>query len=296
MFGEYGVIYRSHALTVPYPLFVGQLAFPSAQSAPQKVMESNQELKAFACYLAKCGEDILDLTSLQFDLGQGLYFNSTIPLGFGLGSSGALCAAIYQQYKKSKDDPSLEHLLKIFIRMESYFHGLSSGMDPLTSYLGTPLLFHCGQSIAPVDIAWPREGEGEGALFLLNTGRARRTEPLVNLFLEKCKSTEFEVFFKNTIIPTTNQCIHYFLQEDTMGLWESFRQLSICQFERFQPMIPPLLFPLWERGLREKRFALKLCGAGGGGFLLGMTKDLPKLKQLLGDWEIRPVCFLRCCV
>ena len=32
---------------------------------------------------------------------RGLYFESTIPQGFGIGSSGALCAAIYDRYSKN---------------------------------------------------------------------------------------------------------------------------------------------------------------------------------------------------
>jgi mevalonate kinase len=37
-------------------------------------------------------------------------------------------------------------------------------------------------------------------------------------------------------------------------------------------MIPQSFQDLWQQGLDEGHFALKLCGAGGGGFLLGMGK------------------------
>src|SRR5690242_20746449 len=44
----------------------------------------------------------LDLAALENDLNKGLYFDSSIPQGFGVGSSGALVAAIYDQYCKNK--------------------------------------------------------------------------------------------------------------------------------------------------------------------------------------------------
>ena len=289
LFGEYGVIYSSQALTVPYSLFGGQLALPSSSSGCSQTVESNKELLAFLSYLLECHQNILDLTSLKSDIKQGLYFNSIIPNGFGLGSSGALCAAIYDHYKKEKSPLSLKQLRKVFITMESHFHGLSSGMDPLISYLGTPLLFHSSGHIDQVEMDWSQEGKG--ALFLLNTGRARRTEPLVNLFLEKCKSVAFENFFKEKITPTTDQCIHHFLEKNYPQLWENFIQLSAYQFDHFLPMIPKLIRSLWKKGLVEKHFSLKLCGAGGGGFLLGMTKDFQKVKKELHEYEVRSVCF-----
>ena len=55
-------------------------------------------------------------------------------------------------------------------------------------------------------------------------------------------------------------------------------------------MIPPLFKELWERGLDSDDFYLKLCGAGGGGFLLGVTDDFIKVENALNNHEIRVVC------
>jgi hypothetical protein len=43
-------------------------------------------------------EGQLDFDKIETDLNNGLYFNSSIPQGFGVGSSGALVAALYNQY------------------------------------------------------------------------------------------------------------------------------------------------------------------------------------------------------
>jgi galactokinase/mevalonate kinase-like predicted kinase len=37
-------------------------------------------------------------------------------------------------------------------------------------------------------------------------------------------------------------------------------------------LVPDEFIPLWETGLKEGSFALKLCGSGGGGFLLCISR------------------------
>ena len=49
---------------------------------------------------------------LDNDLKENLYFNSNIPQGYGLGSSGALIAAVYEKYAVSKIIPSNYTTLK----------------------------------------------------------------------------------------------------------------------------------------------------------------------------------------
>jgi len=66
--------------------------------------------------------------------------------------------------------------------MESHFHGSSSGVDPLISYLNSPLLIKNKNDVELISI--PKFKKGSGGIFLLNTKRSRKTEPLVNLFLE----------------------------------------------------------------------------------------------------------------
>jgi mevalonate kinase len=43
-----------------------------------------------------------DLAELKNDVETGMYFDSSIPQGYGVGSSGALVAAIYDRYAQDK--------------------------------------------------------------------------------------------------------------------------------------------------------------------------------------------------
>jgi mevalonate kinase len=276
------------ALAVPYSLFEGKLTFPRDKS-----FRIDSELKAFCQYLKKLDskEELLcpmDLSSFEFDIGQGLFFDSSIPQGYGVGSSGAVVASIFENYKNNSNDnlEDISYLKSVFSQMESHFHGSSSGADPLISYMNAPILIDGKTSYRKVEIP---KSSGDGAIFLLNTGRPRRTEPLVNLFLEKCKADSFSNLCDNVLAPITNNCINSFLSGDKESLFEFFRELSDFQFRHFGPMIPTLYNELWENGLKYENFYLKLCGAGGGGFLLGMTPNIKEAMAELDQYEIRPL-------
>jgi mevalonate kinase len=290
LFGEYGIICGHKALAVPYELFSGVLKFSSTYQ--QK--ESNKELKAFLHYLKKSDANkFLDLKSLEFDINQGLYFESTIPRGHGLGSSGALCANVYDRYCKTKKDRSSDfttkdilELKEILAIMESHFHGSSSGIDPLLSYLSAPIMINGEEVLQKIQV--PKfNGTGERALFLLDTGRSRRTEPLVHLFLEKLKSKDFEDLFNTTFKEINDNCINSFMEKDVENFYENFYQLSKIQKEHFLPMIPKLYQNIWQDGLESGNFLLKLCGAGGGGFILGVARDFDKFVERYPEEQVR---------
>ena len=102
-----------------------------------------------------------------------MYFDSSIPQGYGVGSSGALVAAIYDEYASDKitvlENLTRDKLLQlktIFSEMESFFHGKSSGLDPLNSYLSIPILINSKDNIEVTGIP-SQKSEGKGAVFLI---------------------------------------------------------------------------------------------------------------------------------
>ena len=289
LFGEYSIIRNSMALSTPYSLFEGVLRFQREGG-----MVPDIELKSLVQYLKQVRQNRklsfkFDIDSFEFDIGRGLFFDSSIPQGFGVGSSGALCAALYDRYgipSKCNTD-NIEELKKKFALLESHFHGASSGIDPLISYLGHGLLLKEDQSLKKVAI--PNYSQGGKGLFILDTGRARKTEPLVNLFLEKLKNKFFKNMIENKLLPVNNTCIKYFLNQNTDSLYSCFKELSSLQSKHFAPMIPQLLQNLWNQGLKTNDYYLKLCGAGGGGFFLGITRNFENIQQKLSPYVIRPL-------
>lgn len=286
LFGEYSVIQNSMALLIPYSLFEGKLTFRRDNTTV-----IDPELKAFSLYLKQLVETEqlsfqFDQSSFEFDISQGLYFDSTIPQGFGVGSSGALVAAIFDRYEQESHlSLDITRLKNIFAQMESHFHGASSGVDPLISYLNSPILIKNKNDLGLVTI--PKFKKGNGGIFLLNSKRSRKTEPLVNLFLEKSSNAYFYNLCEDVLKPITNHCIDNFLNVNIELLLKNFKLLSAFQHEHFSPMIPKLYRELWSEGLSTNNYSLKLCGAGGGGFLMGITDDFQKVKRVLDGHELR---------
>ncbi len=105
VFGEYGIIKDSKALSIPYNYYQGGLHIGNL-SDPE-VKDSNQKLRAFFQYLQEKLKEQpellqLDLYPFEKDLEAGLYFKSNIPEGYGVVSSGAVVAAIYERYAQNK--------------------------------------------------------------------------------------------------------------------------------------------------------------------------------------------------
>ena len=66
-----------------------------------------QQLPSFKQYLEKHGLiEWIDTDAFAQNLSKGLYFDANIPTGYGVGSSGALCAAILSKFGKRKQGTS----------------------------------------------------------------------------------------------------------------------------------------------------------------------------------------------
>jgi mevalonate kinase len=303
LFGEYSIMCDSMALTVPYTHFKGELSFIHEDKYTDQnfAEESNQSLADFLVYLNKLkdnGELIadIDLKALAKDVVNGLYFESSIPQGFGIGSSGAMVAAIYDKYGRGKiggadelTKDEFKKLKEMFSQIESYFHGVSSGMDPLNSYMKNPLLIKPNAQIEPVGI--PRDFSKNGGIFLINTGKPGKTGPLVKLFFDKCKDADFMDLVKTQMIPFTNGSIESLIKGDTRNFFLNLKSLSKFLLLNLNQMIPAAFIDIWKQGLESGDYYLKLCGSGGGGFLLGFTENLDETCKLLGrqNIEIIPV-------
>ena len=169
--------------------------------------------------------------------------------------------------------------------MESFFHGQSSGIDPLSCYVQKPLLVESTNSINTINIP-PQNISSKRTLFLIDTECKGNTQGLVEIFLNKLRQKDFEVFFENEFVVATNNSITNFLERKYEDFENNFIELSKKTFNNFQEMIPINYKNLWMDGIEKKDYYLKLCGSGGGGFLIGLTTDLDKVQKLFPTKKI----------
>lgn len=298
LFGEYGIIKDSKGLSIPYNFYNGALKMD--ENTSESAIKSNQSLKSFVTYLETLQKEqpelvTFDLATLKEHVEAGMYFDSTIPQGYGVGSSGALVAAVYDRYALNKitvlenlTRDKLLQLKKIFSQMESFFHGKSSGLDPLNSYLSIPILINSQEDIEATGIPSQTQ-DGKNAVFLLDSGIVGETAPMVSIFMENLKDKGFRNMLKTQFVKYTDACVENFLHGDVKSLFSNTKKLSKVVLNNFKPMIPEQFHELWQKGIESNDYYLKLCGSGGGGYILGFTKDLDKAKEALKGHKLEVV-------
>ncbi|MDA0331048.1 MAG: mevalonate kinase, partial [Bacteroidetes bacterium] len=155
LFGEYGVISNSNALSIPFEKFYGYLNKSDFLNNEEKISNSNiLELYEFITHTEI--KEIIDLNFFKNDLEKGLHFVSSIPIGSGLGSSGALVASVFDSYyKKDIINLNIEEIKNLLSIIESKFHGKSSGLDPSVSLFNSPI-FYSNKQIKLIDKIHPK--------------------------------------------------------------------------------------------------------------------------------------------
>lgn len=287
LFGEYSMIFGSEALLIPYDSVFGE--WSSVINRPSdRGFDLNKKLFVFYEYLRK--EDkfrILDLRRFEMELNAGLYFDSNIPLGYGVGSSGALVAAVYDRFKLIEIEDTLK--LKSFLAsMENHFHGSSSGIDPLQCYFGKPFVL-CQQATAngqqmSFTILDSDFISDNIHVFLIDTKIKSPTGPLVEHFKERRQDEKYLEKFDNEYVPLVSRCIDCLVKKKDDDFFANLLQLSILQSELLSHTIPDDFKEYFLKNINEEHFQVKLCGAGGGGFLLGFSDDVEMTDRY---WEDR---------
>ncbi len=252
--GEFTVLTGGDALAIPFDLYSGIW---------KKSDYPDTSLLSFGTYLENV--EFIEAERLIHDIHKGWHFESDIPVGYGLGSSGALTAAVYSHYHHSHEiDPVI--IQAQLALMEHHFHGTSSGFDPLISYKNQSfaLLNKKLTEVNPISHPGP---SGHGLLYLLDSGTLRGGINSIQWFYKEMEKQIFKEKL-NVLSEINHSLIGAWMEARIHDLPELFHSVSILQFEYFQPLIPPAIMSWWARGLDTHQYYIKLCGKGGGGYYL----------------------------
>jgi len=251
LFGEYTIIDNGNALAIPFPNFYGKWANSTEKS---NLIPFFNYLKTLNAYNG---------SKIEKAIERNLIFDSNIPQGYGLGSSGALSAAAHKTFYIG-DILSKSKVRTQLAEIESFFHGSSSGLDPLTSYYNKPVLVHTSSIhlLSKLDL--------NHDFFLLNSKIERDSKPLIIWYRTQ---KEINIEFKDALQQLNHKnkvAIDSLLCSNNAGVKSAFKSISQIQFEHFKKMIPNRIASIWAEGLKSDKYYLKLAGAGGGGFFLGL--------------------------
>ena len=276
LFGEYSILYGTKGLVLPFSLFSGEWLFSQNTNNPL-----GSELENFYQFSSKTGLKIhFNFKLFKQDIKKGLIFSSSIPTGAGLGSSGALIAAFYDRYaiqKQSFDNQGvdLNSIREDLAQLESYHHHKSSGIDPLVSWLQRPILLRGLRDIVVLNqfdghATWLKKNNFK--IFLIPTETSRSTGDWVHNFKLKQENTLFKKWFEKEYCPLVDNVVASFLSMDNSFFTNIFT-LCLHQCEMMNDfMNVPVLKNLKDM-IQNTQSAIKLCGAGGGGFFLLFTHE-----------------------
>ena len=259
VFGEYAVLSGGRALAIPFDKYSGHWQLHSGHKPPTDWEQLIRFLltQEFSPYC------VFEKDKFWEDVSKGLYFQSNIPLGYGLGSSGALTAAIFDAYFTTIGELEIKCVKESLATIESFFHGSSSGMDPLTSYSGQSILFD-SKNIELIKIY-----SGDKIYqnwFLIDSGRPRSTAQMVKSFKNLLTQNPLNGILYEKMCVQNEMAINALLRCDQDLLQSAISELSRIQLTLFEPFNPEHINSMWKKGLSTDSYYMKLCGAGGGGF------------------------------
>lgn len=269
--GEYSVLLGSDAIAVPFDYYSGAWRAGVREDYTFDIAHWVDHLNAIPEVKQK-----LDLERMRLDYHNDIRFVSNIPQGGGLGSSGSVTAAFYDRYVY--DELSLKEDLadvrRILSQMESYFHGESSGVDPLVSLSGRSYATVNGEGTL-IDSDIP----SSISLHIVMTSAVRNTAPLIEYFRDSMTKRKFPKRMQEEQIPAVHDFVTAWLDGRVSDVENAFNTISEIEWDICKPMITREIKPLWQASLESDEFSIKLCGAGGGGAYLACGK-LPEDLEL----------------
>jgi len=288
LFGEYETNMNSMVLAMPLPRYSGQFRFcaTSGDRRSKNEAESNDALKKLIEFL-KANDSkfqFIDLELFEEEINQGLYFDSSIPIG--LGSSGALAAAIYERFLIYSQNNKFQTIKSDLAAIETHLNGKSIGLNPLVSLLNKPLIMKGKSSvIADVDLS---DFFKNYTLFLINSDLPVNTDAFVNILVENKQIIKKKI--DNEYIPIINQTIEAIIGSDFFSFERLISKYSEFQLSHLGALIPLHMKSYFEHGIKSGDFYLKLCGSYSGGFILGIARDRFKAESYFNlnhlDWTV----------
>jgi len=254
LFGEHSVFYCSDTLAIPFNNYFGKWDY--GDKIDKRLLKIIPALSA----------DEIDIGSFEDDIHNHLFFNSNIPLEYGLGSSAALSAAILDNYSV-KIQNNYTDIQKSLAKIESHFHGTSSGTDALVSFIKKPV-FTSNHKVKLLESNPLPDLNIKVAM--IDSGIKRSAKDYITLFRDKVDKKNIPIVEVSEVV---NSCIKGCLTS-TLSL-PLINELSKLQFNYLSEFIPENIKTFWSDGLRKEDYCTKLCGAGGGGlFLIFSTEDI----------------------
>lgn len=266
--GEHAVLRGHGALVFPIPDKTLCLRY-RASTLPLMMMDNDPRDTALSTVVSSLLRHGLSRLGLSMDgLTGELSIDNTIPVGFGMGASAALCVAIARWLavlNPDKIDPY--HAAQ---QLEHYFHGKSSGLDIVGVAATTGVYFQQGQC-TPIVQTW------QPSWYLSSSGQTGLTADCIAQVQALWKRAPKRAAVIDEQMHASVLQAHHALSTDSpdsVGLLADAIQLAADCFEQWG-LVHPLLHQHMQLLRDYGALAVKVTGSGGGGYVLSLWSTPP---------------------
>lgn len=267
--GEHAVLRGVPAIALPHPEFSLDLRFDP--NPAEMFVTAPTEARELAVGLIEAVHRITQLPSGGEPQGR-LEIRSSIPFGAGLGSSAALCVAIVRWLAPAIGIEE-SRIRETATRLEDRFHGKSSGMDVAVISEAAPIRFEL--------LGGERRAETLGLSRLPkfsfhDTGLRKKTSECIAR-VERFRAERPEAGARcdvrmGSASELALRGLRAFAAAETQTGLNDLREAMRLGQECFREwdLVPEAALEIERRLYAEGARAVKLTGAGGGGYLVAL--------------------------
>lgn len=270
--GEHSVLRGATAVALPHPETRLILSFkPDKTYGKLRVIP--EDAQEFLGELVSSVAESWEAEGRSFLRPSGaLTLTSSIPIGAGLGSSAALCVALTRWMSEPLLIPE-EKQIEFATHLEHRFHGRSSGMDVTVIALGEPISFVMGRGTRAIGVKKiPRFTFHDTGLrtrtseTVVRVEKFREDHPSVALQVDDSMAVASRKAMEGLVVYDAGDS-----QKGLVLLQEAMGLARECFYS--WELVPGEVRRLEEDLLKKGALAVKLTGAGGGGFVIALWPD-----------------------
>lgn len=275
--GEHAVLKGATAIAFPHPEFKLAFHFQPQVWAGLTLLPPSTQHGVEACLRAafeKVGADFLKIRGT-------LHVESSIPIGAGMGSSAALCVAI-ARWLGAMGYLREEHYFEFARSLEDRFHGKSSGMDVAAVLAGDGITYSLSQGAKKLSLQKTIEQTIGGLRVTFHdTGlRASTKDCVERVQALRVAQPELGLKLDEQMQEASVSLIAGLTELGDLDLKSAHERVQAVQLEMIQAiqkaqdcfrswgLLPEAVQNLEHRLYEQGARAVKITGAGGGGFLV----------------------------
>jgi mevalonate kinase len=258
--GEHAVLKGAHAVAMPHPETALMLRFEPGPGA----------FAVEPAMLAPVVSDLFQAAMLEAPVSGRLVVESSVPFGAGLGSSAALCVAFTRWVAAGLTELDASAQVEFATRLEDHFHGRSSGMDVATIAAGEPVLFARGKPAQPLGLReLPRFTFHDTGIRAKTSECVAQVEAYRDNHPDQASRVDARMAHASSLAVEGLRSFDRGDRDSGLKLVAQAMELGQACYDEWK-LVPPSVAQLREDLLAQGALAVKLTGAGGGGFVVAL--------------------------